>query len=316
MKEKEFRNLLTRAGKREAPLEETRELEKLIAQKEAWAKTKHIDVEKSKNKVDSNLRSNIKFSKKNVPFPLWLKYTASIAILIAFSTTIWLYPTSHLFQSEELVQMIEISTEKGERKTLTLPDGSLIIINAESFVSYPKEFTSKERNLTLKGEAFFKITRDPKRPFIVKSAQITTTVLGTSFNIKESGGNVDVTVTSGKVKVTNLTTQSNILLVKNDQAHYNSKNGNFSQTTATTPKLQTDWSKGILNLNNVSIKDAISELENWYNVNIECNSSHILKCSIKGRYQDKTLNYILEDMKFMLDIDYSYVNDKTILIEE
>ncbi|MFT4024276.1 MAG: FecR domain-containing protein [Flavihumibacter sp.] len=82
-----------------------------------------------------------------------------------------------------------------------LPDGSDITLNKSSQISYPGSFTGNKRRVQLRGEAFFNIVRDSSRPFVVEAGRLRITVLGTSFNVKQTPGATEVIVASGKVKV-------------------------------------------------------------------------------------------------------------------
>ena len=84
----------------------------------------------------------------------------------------------------------------------TLSDGSVITLNKRSTVTYPSKFKGNTRAIALKGEAFFNVAPDKKRPFIISVNDVQVTVVGTSFNIKGENGNTEVVVESGVVRVT------------------------------------------------------------------------------------------------------------------
>ena len=97
--------------------------------------------------------------------------------------------------------LITQSATKGEIKTLSLPDGSQLILNANSSVTYSTDFIDN-RKLILKGEAYFKVVKNPSSPFIVKTEQFETKVLGTSFTIKAYKNHPNqISVLTGKVEV-------------------------------------------------------------------------------------------------------------------
>ena len=98
----------------------------------------------------------------------------------------------------------EMITVKSETETLTdtLPDGSVVILNKRSSISYPQEFENTgSRQVTLNGEAFFDVQPDKTKPFIIKVNDVTVTVVGTSFNIKSNNKETEVIVETGIVKV-------------------------------------------------------------------------------------------------------------------
>ena len=217
------------------------------------------------------------------------------------------------YHAKELV-LIKHKAKYGERKTVFLSDSTKVILNSGATIQYYSNYNSENRNVALQGEAFFDVKRNEKRPFIVSSGEITTKVLGTAFNILQLEDVVTITVVSGKVKVGKRGANKGILLKKNQQTTYSYRKGSFDKKHQVNAKLFTDWSKDILLLNNICIEQAIKKIEKWYNVTIQCTSNNILKESIRAEYENEPIDYILEDMEFILGINYKYVNDSTIVI--
>jgi transmembrane sensor len=85
--------------------------------------------------------------------------------------------------------------------TDTLPDGSIVTVNKNSFLTFPSRFTGNTREVTLNGEAYFTVTPDKKHPFIIHANDITVRVVGTAFNVKSTNGKTEVIVESGIVQV-------------------------------------------------------------------------------------------------------------------
>ncbi|NSL90387.1 FecR family protein [Chitinophaga solisilvae] len=118
---------------------------------------------------------------------------AAAAVLIAGAS--W-----YLVAKQQVKQLVMNSGN--ERKTLTLPDGSLVFLEKGSSITYPENFGKSGRELSLNGEAFFEVSHKARHPFVISSALISTTVLGTSFNMEaRSGHTARVTVVSGMVQV-------------------------------------------------------------------------------------------------------------------
>jgi ferric-dicitrate binding protein FerR (iron transport regulator) len=149
--------------------------------------------------------------RKRVTFPLRLSRYAAVAavlLLVAGLSYRGLRPGS-AFRQQYLSWSVDpellLQTAAGERKTLRLPDGTLLYLNGESRLGYKAgAFNRDKRELWLAGEAFFEVAKDPARPFIVHSpGGMRTTVLGTSFNLKAYPGlnNQVVSVSAGSVLV-------------------------------------------------------------------------------------------------------------------
>jgi len=132
--------------------------------------------------------------------PKLLKAAALILILVGIGAALYYTNSKHTTAPE----MVLVNTDN-EANTLvkTLSDGSVIYLSGNSLFSFPNEFETDSRNVELKGEAFFDITHDPAKPFIVETTEAYIQVLGTAFTVKTKNGNdFKLCVERGKVKVT------------------------------------------------------------------------------------------------------------------
>src|SRR5690606_18082388 len=112
----------------------------------------------------------------------WIK---AAAVLIVGVVLAWLLVDPiEGEQVEKEPAVISLEAPLGIKLTKVLPDGSKVTLNSNSSISYTEGFTESTREIKLKGEAFFQVTKDPARPFIVHTGNIATTALGTSFNIR------------------------------------------------------------------------------------------------------------------------------------
>jgi len=125
----------------------------------------------------------------------WKKIAASVILVIGLGIAgLWLY------NNRPAEQLLAQTTNNVI--TDTLPDGSTVTLNKASSLSYPSIFKGDKRAVTLKGEAFFHVTPNREKPFVVSVNDIEVTVVGTSFNIKTENGTTDVIVETGIVRVT------------------------------------------------------------------------------------------------------------------
>ena len=121
----------------------------------------------------------------------WLR-AASIAVLIA---------TLAYLVSDRFGKPVTVVSSVSPVKD-TLPDGSFVTLNKNSSISYSRKFKGEQRQVELKGEAFFTVIPDKEKPFVITVNDITVTVVGTSFNIKSLAGKTQVVVETGVVRVT------------------------------------------------------------------------------------------------------------------
>ncbi|MEI9945373.1 MAG: FecR domain-containing protein [Chitinophagaceae bacterium] len=124
----------------------------------------------------------------------WMKIAAAVIFLLGIG--ILGYWLSNDPVKEMIVQAQQVVLND------TLPDGSVVTVNKGSSISYPSKFKNETRPVTLKGEAFFNVSPDKKKPFVISVNDVQITVVGTSFNVKSSNGNTEVIVETGIVKVT------------------------------------------------------------------------------------------------------------------
>lgn len=247
---------------------------------------------------------------KNSTLNLLLKIAASIIVVSALS--FWYFqPKDSEVIAIQKVEIIKKVNPKGRRSTITLKDGSIVILNSESSLIYTSDFGESVRELTLIGEAFFEVTENPHKPFIVKSGNITTTALGTSFNISNFPGDERVTVSlaTGKVKVHELNQSSELkdksyLLNPGEQIRYSVEAKEFE-------KLRNEddedylWKDGIISLKHADLDEVVEKLERWYGVKIEIGNQSSSIVDYDGIFSNQSLDKVLKAMSFSLNFKYS-----------
>ena len=163
---------------------------------------KEIDVDKAWNKLFNRLHENGLVETpatvvKSLNYSTLLRVAAGILVLISLSTAAYLIFNRYIENSR-----IVVSTEMNQKNLqVTLPDGSIVYLNRNTSISYNKNSGKAEREVTLTGEAFFDITPDPQKPFVVDAGEANVIVKGTSFNVisSNSGEAVEVYVQTGRV---------------------------------------------------------------------------------------------------------------------
>lgn len=161
-----------------------------------------------------------------------------------------------------------LTVPRGESFKVVLCDGTEVWLNANSNFVYPTAFVGNERVVTLEGEAYFKVAKDAKRPFIVKTPNIQTRVLGTEFNIRSyTSDDTHVVLINGKVEVSNAQGGAYTRLYPGEDAHLQS-DGNFFLTEVDLDAY-VYWKDGYFYFDDMTLKDIMQNLGRWYNVNIE-----------------------------------------------
>ncbi|WP_444888080.1 FecR family protein [Microbulbifer sp. JMSA008] len=156
-------------------------------------------------------------------------------------------------------------TQLGEIRTISLPDGSEVKLNSNS--EFRVSFSRKERQTQLlRGEAFFDVARQTARPFTVAAGSASIRVLGTEFNVELNPKNTRVSVTEGKVSVSETEktpglTPDSVTLIKNQKVSVSDQG--LTQVQRTSPEEATDWTRGILVFERTPLKEALQELNRY-----------------------------------------------------
>lgn len=282
--------------------------------KEQWDKKETPRADFNYQRGLEKLRDKIKAAEgqevttRTIGFSGW---RVAASILLVMSIGVYAYFT---YAPRPELKQITQSTRRGERRTIQLPDGSRVSLNAESTLQYPAEFDDDKRQISLEGEAFFEVVRNPEAPFSVDSRHITTTVLGTSFNILAyDDADIHVAVNTGKVSVASDSLQ--IFLSPGEQGTVNQQTGELQKSHIDIQSI-IDWKEGVLHFDEVTLQKAITMIERWYNVDITCDNAGLLGRTLRGKYKEEKLETVLDDLQFIIGFKYTRQPDGSIRITE
>ena len=276
----------------------------------AWSEEERI---RAKSKVRQYLHDHVRRSyvkERTMKRRRWLKIAASIALIAGVGT--WTY-LANFAGAEAPVNYITKSTERGQKVTITLSDGSTVKLNSESSITYPGSFDGNARNVQLHGEAFFEVKRDTDKPFIVQTGELKTTVLGTSFNISAYPGvnDIKVTVATGKVQVASR--QADKTLTPGQQAIYDRSSAGLTQKEVSLERFLA-WRSNTIVFDDIPLSEAMKVLERWFNADISFENPQLGHCYIQGTYANENLLNILESIKFVKNIHYQIEENNKIMI--
>jgi ferric-dicitrate binding protein FerR (iron transport regulator) len=205
------------------------------------------------------------------------------AIFVGFSCSIWLV-YAYLVKQEKLPGNRPVSIAVSQTRFLQLPDGSRVVLKADSRLEYNAAFNGKTREVTLVGEAYFDIHQDASRPFIIHTGKVNTKVLGTAFNIKAYPGqeNIVVTVTQGKVQVEENT---NVLavLTPGKQVSYNTGTTLVKREEVKAEEKMA-WVKQNMEFEATPFGEIVTRLRERYNVKIGFNNPALQQCPITASF--------------------------------
>lgn len=209
-----------------------------------------------------------------------------------------------------------IAATGNEVEQISLPDGSMVYLNAESQLHYPENFRRGKRRVIMTGEGFFKISSDPDRPFLVQIAErATVEVLGTSFNIKAKPANmqIGVQVVEGRVAFYIPEAKDNrTILNKGDQAEL--QDGNIRLRAKADPNFLS-WQTGILYFKQSPIHEVTEQLETFYNRKIFLDNSIPRDLTFTSTIDNQEIEDVLEELSLVLELTITY-NPDTITISK
>ena len=224
-----------------------------------------------------------------------------------------------------------VETPRGSRANIVLPDGSKVLLNAESKITYPQQFLDEKREILLEGEAYFEIRKDPKTEFLVITQDLVVKVFGTSFNVKSYPGEntAETTLVEGSISVYKQSTNGKIigselkmepnqhLVLYKDQKYITptiSRIKKIENVPARKAKLVLSkridterfisWKDGELKIITEPMKNIAVTLERRYDVKIHFLDEDIKQLRFSGTFKNETIEQVLAAMKLASPITY------------
>lgn len=206
---------------------------------------------------------------------------------------------------------------------LILPDGSSVILQPQSEISYPTQFSDHHREVILRGDAFFEVVKNPNSPFTVHAGKIKTKVLGTSFRIatKQGSNKVLVSVKTGKVAVytdtpTKNNTEAETILHQNQQALFLNNEIDLPKEIETgSPSVFPDFPIETISFiyDSAPVNKVIEDLETAYGVDIQFSQEDLMNCSITAQLEDEPLKQKLKWICTILEATCTIENNQIII---
>lgn len=253
--------------------------------------------------------------RKGKSYTSFMRIAAVVVPLFILNLTAWflfLKPVSkHGYK--------EIYAARGDKMIVVLPDGSKVWLNADSKITYPENFSASFRELSLMGEAFFEIEKDPRHPFIVDAGAMKIKVLGTSFNVRAYAEDDFITSTlkEGKVSLSfmNNKEEDELLLTPGETVTYSKLNGDYRVEVDPCYESSSDWTRHILQFNNTPLPDLVKVLERHFNVTIELMDKDLYQYTYTFTSQEESLIEILSGMAAITPVKYVQLNKKSYLLQ-
>jgi transmembrane sensor len=347
MNEKRFYMLLSRKLAGEATKQELNELSQLIQQNEDFRLfVKNIDGYNDPSipvdqmaaldtfdtiswQLDASPFETISVIKdlgnekgRKKPFMQWV-YSGLALISLLLVIGLVIVPFS--FKGKQPIGLnSEIVTGRGQKSALTLSDGTKVWLNTDSKLIYSNDFSGKTREVVLVGEAFFDVSHDKKKPFIIHTRDMHIKVLGTAFNVRAypNEKSSEASLISGIIQVSFTKRPNEQLMLKpNEKITFSNTDiapgkrqedlplitlENITVEPSTGTILETAWTKGKFAFKSRPFMEIVEELERIYDVEIEIERGSIQSRRFTASFDNETLDEILMLLKMSYHFDFTY----------
>ncbi|MFC4871659.1 FecR family protein [Negadavirga shengliensis] len=242
----------------------------------------------------------------------WYRLVGILVTVFALALTVnLLLPPKPSQQAEVPIVYEEHYAPPGVKSNLTLQDGSKVILNSGSTLRYVKNFESHRRVLELEGEGYFEVEKDPHRPFMVKTGPVTTTALGTSFNIKAYKNEpLDIFLLTGLVSVqVEMEESQSVNLEKGEALQVNWDTKAVRKSRFDEKKLMA-WTHKTIVFDHTPMAEVTRVLENWYGVKVHYKNQPQEDLELSGWFHDQTLRNVLEGLSYSARFDFEIDKDQ------
>lgn len=268
---------------------------------------KKVDTEKALLKVKGKMSDR---EVRRIVWWEWAQRAAAILFIPLLTLFIW---QNWKGDTGEVAEMMEVKTSPGMTTSLTLPDGTIVYLNSEFSLSYPSRFNGDFRKVTLSGEAYFEVAKDPEKKFILSTThQSQIEVLGTCFNVEAYEQNTEVITTLIEGKVDFMFEKDagvkHVFLSPREKLVYDSETDKV-HLYKTSGKSELAWKDGEVVLDNTPLEEALWMLEKRYSVKFVIKNEKLKNSSFTGTFTNQRLEKILEYFKVSSKIRWQHIND-------
>ncbi|WP_320908931.1 FecR domain-containing protein [Bacteroides nordii] len=281
---------------------------------ECWQKDLNIHVmpraakERTRRQIDEKIKKDIR--------RIWFKrastIAASILIPVLIISTVYFYKEmDHYKQIPNIV-----SVNKGQRAGITLPDGTIVHLNSESKLTYTPDFNGKLREVVLEGEAFFEVTPNKEKPFIVKTSVFDVEVLGTSFNVSVYNDEniVETALMEGKVKLTMQGCPSKPVYLTPSQKFIYSRSDRQGTISIMEGDTELAWKQGILAFSAEPLEEVFRKIERWYGVTMHYDKESLVNDNFTGQFKMISIQEMMNILRMHYNLKFKIENNDIYII--
>ncbi len=251
-----------------------------------------------------------KSGKATVRMARFLMKAAAVLFLPLFITTFFLLNNRTGKKVPTSIAYNEIYTPLAARTRFLLPDSTVVWLNAGSSLRFPLVFTGKTREVYLRGEGYFDVAKNHRKPFVIHTKRLDVTALGTSLDVMAYANDrtVRTTLIEGKVKVEKKSTGTYVFLKPSMQAVMDTVTGKLRMAEVET-RYYTSWKEGKLIFRHEPMEAVAHKLERWFNCTIYIENDKLRKYKYTGTIEMETLREVLNLIQITTPMKYKYDRD-------
>ena len=274
---------------------------------EKWTCAESTMPEEVRDKVKSRIMDRLYVSgpaRKRAPrFSVFLRLAACAVVLLVAVFAGW-----HIAQNRQ-AEIFKVVSDRGQKSTVTLPDGSRVWLNSSSSISYSSNYNTKERNVCLQGEAFFEVAKNPDLPFVVQAQEVTVTALGTRFNVRAYDEDSFIMTTLVEGSVSTQAGELVYVLEQAQEARFDKNSGTLTKNSVADVEHMIPWMKNEILFNDNTLAEIAVVIERMYNVHVIFADDDVKQYSYTGLIRNNSLQNVLELISGTSPVDYRMNTD-------
>jgi transmembrane sensor len=241
---------------------------------------------------------------------LWEATKIAALFILAFGASIYIY---NYFTNQHKAILQTMYVPAGQRAELTLADGSHVWLNAKTTFTFPTNFDTKNRVVSLNGEGYFKVAHNAKKPFIVKTQLYDVKALGTEFNVYayKEDKKFESALLKGSIQIESKISGKQILLQPDNMLH--SENGHITISPITQYNYFR-WKDGLICFDDLTINEMLSKLKIYFDIDFIVKNNQILNQRYSGKFRTNDgIEHILKTLQLDTKFDYEISEDEHII---
>ncbi|HBL74135.1 MAG: hypothetical protein A2W90_22485 [Bacteroidetes bacterium GWF2_42_66] len=253
------------------------------------------------------VRKGIRSAKQASLF-LRMQRVAAILFLPLILTSLFVVYQNKMLKDDLRVSAVlqQIDAQPGTKTHFFLPDSTEVWLNSASTIKFPSVFSGTIRLVELDGEAYFKVYKNKRKPFVVKNGSFEVEALGTAFNLcaYSEDNKFTATLEEGKIKVNERTVNKSLVISPGEQVRFSIQEKQLNKSDVDVQDIIA-WKDGRLVFDQTPFSDVVLALGRWFNADIQLTDQSIANYRYTGTFTDESLSQVMELLKLTAPIDYS-----------